>query len=81
MTTRTAKKIGAALRHRRERLYATTRGISAWTNIDHAVISRIERGENKISLENAIRLCEYYRIDLTRLTEDNTVRDKRGRII
>lgn len=43
------------------------RYVACITKIDHAVLSRIERGENKISFENAVVLCEYYGLSIMTL--------------
>lgn len=54
-------------RNKREGEGNSIRLVAKHTKIDHAVLSRIERGENRISFENAVVLCEYYGLSLLTL--------------
>lgn len=61
--------IGSELHTKRIDNGMPIRFVAKKTKIDHSKLSRIERGENRISLEDAVVLCEYYGISLVRLAD------------
>ena len=79
--TRTAQAFGRVLKEKRESEGNSVRQVALAVGIDRAIVWRIERGENKISFENAMRLCEYYGFDLSVVAKNYVVRNKRGQLI
>lgn len=61
------KAIGRTLRGCRQSSGKSIRAVALAVKMEAAVLSRIEHGINRISFENAIVLCEYYSLPLTRL--------------
>lgn len=80
MTTKTAKAIGIQLRKVRENKKLSLRDVEEFTGIEYVGIGRIERGANKASFENIIRLCKFYGIRLNDLA-NCAVTTTSGRII
>lgn len=76
MTKRKLNKlIGSELHTKRIDNGFPIRHVAKHTKINHSRLSRIERGENRISLEDAVVLCEYYGISLVRLADH--IKEKR----
>lgn len=74
--TKLNKKIGCELYTKRIDNGLPIRFVAKKTKIDPSKLSRIERGENRISLEDAVVLCEYYGISLVRLADH--IKEKRN---
>jgi len=57
------KTIGQILRHRRQELGLLLRQVSAYVDIDQAILSKIERNERKPTKDMLERLAEILKLD------------------
>lgn len=61
------EKIGEKLRHIREEKELPLRRVSSLLDIDVAILSKMERGERKISKDVVLKLAEIYNYDVDEL--------------
>jgi ribosome-binding protein aMBF1 (putative translation factor) len=61
--------IGAMLMNEREAKGLSLKDLEAKVQIPGAVLCRIEHGENKLSLENAVTLTDFFGLDITTFAE------------
>lgn len=55
--------MGEKLRHIREEKGLPLRKVAAWLDIDVAILSKMERGERKLTKEVVLKLAEIYKYD------------------
>jgi transcriptional regulator with XRE-family HTH domain len=60
MSTQT---IGEKLRHIREEKGLPLRKVAAWLDIDVAILSKMERGERRLTKEVVLKLADIYKYD------------------
>lgn len=61
------KNLGDTLRELRESKQQPLRIVAAYLDIDQAILSRIERGQRKVSREQVIKLAEYFNVNADNL--------------
>ena len=71
--------IGAKFKHKRLQLGLTQEKVAEKLNIEESYYSRIERGHRALSLENLVKLAEFYDLSIDWLL-DNT-RDSDSKLL
>lgn len=61
------KTLGDTLRELREGKQLPLRTVAAYLDIDQAILSRMERGQRKVSREQVVKLAEYFDVDADEL--------------
>jgi transcriptional regulator with XRE-family HTH domain len=61
------KSFGEIIKAKREELNLLLREISALTDIDQSIISKLEKGERKASREQVLKLAQIYKLPLNDL--------------
>ena len=56
------KTLGSTLRELREGKQLPLRTVAAYLDIDQAILSRIERGQRKVSREQVAKLADYFNV-------------------
>lgn len=59
--------LGDIIRQQREDKTLPLRTVSAFLDIDQAILSKIERGQRKATREQVVKLAEYFEIDEEKL--------------
>lgn len=59
--------LGNSIRKLREERDLPLRTVSAYLNIDQAILSKIERGQRKASREQVVKLADYFKVKETEL--------------
>jgi len=56
------KSLGNTIRQLREEKQLPLRTVSAYLDIDQAILSKIERGQRKATREQVVKLAEYFKV-------------------
>lgn len=61
------KTLGELVRELREKRNIPLRTVSAYLDVDPAILSKVERGQRKPTKEQVIKLAEYFKVSKTDL--------------